>query len=152
MPFFGKSGTSRISVFKRSQSAASINFSVGVRILKLRSSNLKRIESRDWLGIKLSDPVYARRSRPFLQPRTQSSQLGARSHGQHLDRAIGIVSYPSRNLQNVRLSLDTPAEADPMDASMHEKATSLRARLIVGGSHCSIEEVRGQSAEVKPRP
>jgi hypothetical protein len=28
----------------------------------------------------------------------------------------------------------------------------LSARLIVGGSHLSIEEVRGQIAEVKPQP
>jgi hypothetical protein len=78
--------------------------------------------------------------------------LRARSHGQHFDRAIGIVSHPSGNLQNVRLALDKPAEADPMDAAMYEKATGLRARLIVSGSHRSNEEVSGQSAEVKPKP
>ena len=51
----------------------------------------------------------------------------------------------------MRLALDKPSEADAVDASMYEKATGLRARLIVSGSHCSNEEVSGQSAEVKPK-
>jgi hypothetical protein len=52
----------------------------------------------------------------------------------------------------VRFALDKPAEADALNTSTHEKAAGLSARLIVGGSHLSIEEVRGQIAEVKPQP
>ena len=44
---------------------------------------------------------------------------------QHFDGAIGIVAHPAGNLQDVRLTLDKPAEADALDTSAHKKAASL---------------------------
>jgi hypothetical protein len=60
-----------------------------------------------------------------------------------------IVADPSGNLQDVRLALDKPAKTDALDTSAHEKAASVGARLTICGNHRSIEEVRGQIAEVK---
>src|SRR5271163_1391736 len=106
-------------------------------MLELSSSNLKRTESRDHLSLAFLYAIDARRPRPFLQPFPQSGQLLARSHGQNFNAAVMIVPHPSRNLQNVSLALDKPAEPDTLDATAYQKTTSLggSGRLIFLGSH-----------------
>ncbi len=107
------------------------------------------MESRDGLGLGFLYVIHPRRSRPFLQTRSQSGQLFARSHGQHFDAAIVIVADPSGNLQDVRLALDKPAEADALNTSAYQKAAGLSEGLVFCGSHHPIAEVRGPIAEVK---
>jgi hypothetical protein len=138
MPFFGKSGTSRISFFNPSQSTDLGG--ILATIVKLSSSHLKRIESRSRLRCGFFYVIHARRSRTLPQTRPQPSQLLARSHGQNFDAAIGIVAHPSGDLQDVCLTLNKPAKPDALDAPAHKKAPSLNVRLIVDGSHRSIEE------------
>src|SRR5208282_5508878 len=145
MPFFGKSGTSRISFFNPSQSTRLTG--ILVTIVKLCSSNLKRIESRNRLGVRFLYRIHPRRSRTFLQTRPQPGQLLACSHRQHFDVAVGIVAHPPGNLQNVCFTLDKPAKADALHTSAHKKPTSLNVRLIGCGSHGSVEE--RSIAEVK---
>src|ERR1039457_6806823 len=130
MPFFGKSGTSRISFFSPSQSTGLVD--------KLSSSNLKRTKCRDRVGFGFFSALHARRSRTFLQSRPQLGQLVARSHGQHFDAAVIIVAFPSGNLQDVRLAFGKPSEANTLDTSAHEKAASLDGRLFFFGSHRQI--------------
>jgi len=96
------------------------------------------MESGDRLGLGVLYIVHSRRSRTFLQTRSQSGQLFAGSHRQDFDAAIVIVADPSGNLQDVRLALDKPAEADALDTSANQKASGLSARLTVSGSHRSI--------------
>ena len=98
------------------------------------------MEARDRLGIGFLYIVHSRRARPFLQPRPQSRQLLACSHGQDFDVAIGIVADPTGNVEDVRLTLNKPAKPDSLDASAHQKTTSL-SRGFLSGSHRSIEEV-----------
>src|SRR6202790_686691 len=149
MPFFGKSGTSRISFFNPSQSTGSVGILVDILvcILRLSSSNLKCIESRDRFSLGFFYIIHTRRARPFPQTRPQPGQLLGCSDGQHFDAAIGIVAHPSGNLQDVGFAFHEPAEAYALDASADKEATRSSARLTVGGSHRSIEEVRGQIAE-----
>src|ERR1700687_2142112 len=146
MPFFGKSGTSQISFFNPSQSTGLVVIWVDILvcILRLSSSNLKGIESGDRLGLGFFYVIYARCARPFLQTRPQPGQLLGCADGQHFDAAIGIVAHPSGNLQDVGFAFHEPAEAYALDASADKEATRSSARLTVGGSHRSIEEVRLQ--------
>ena len=87
-----------------------------------------RVKSSVRLGVEFLYVIHSRRSRPFLQTRPQSGQLFARSHGQHLDAAIVIVADPSGNLQDVRLALDKPTEADALHTSTHQESAGLSAR------------------------
>ena len=91
---------------------------------------MKRIESGGRLGLEFFYMIHPRRSRAFLQTRPKSSQLLVRAYDQYLDAAIGIITNPSGELQNVRLTLDEPAETDPLNASADEKATGLGGMLI----------------------
>ncbi len=97
-------------------------------MLALCSSNLKRTDSRDHIGLGFLYVIHTCRPRPFLQPFPQSGQLLARSHGQNFNAAVMIVAHPSRNLQDVRLTLDKPAETHPLHAAAHEEAASLGER------------------------
>src|SRR5580692_505027 len=125
MPFFGKSGTSRISSFSPSQFAGLLGSLIGTwdticfDMIALCSSNLKRTESRHRFSLGFLYIINARRPRPFLQPRPQSGQLFARSHGPHFNAAVMIVPHPSRNLQDVRLTLDKPAETHALHTSTY---------------------------------
>src|SRR6266852_8821288 len=103
------------------------------------------------LGLGFFYVIDPRRAWPFLQTRAHSSQLVARSDGQNFDAAIGIVANPSRNLQDVSLALDKPAEADALHTAAHAKKASLSGRLIVCGSHRSIAEARLQSCKPEPK-
>jgi hypothetical protein len=109
------------------------------------------MEARDRLGVGFLYIIHSRRARSFLQPRPQSCQLLARPHGQDFDVAIGIVPDPPRNVEEMRLTLDKPAEPDSLDASAHQKTTS-PSRGFLSGSHRSIEELRGQIAEGRNNP
>jgi len=93
--------------------------------------------------------IHPRRSRAFLQTRSQPRQLLACPHGEHFDVAIGIIADPSSNLQYARLALDKPAKAHALHTTTDEKATSLGGMLIWDGCHSSIAEARGQIAEVR---
>ena len=95
------------------------------------------------------DIIDARRPRTFQQSRPQTGELISRPHGQHFDATIGIVADPSSDLQDMRLAFDKPAKADALDTSADNEAAGLGGRLVVGGSHRLIAEVRGQIAEVK---
>src|SRR6202521_3942589 len=150
MPFFGKSGTSRISFFNPSQSTGSVGILVDILvcILRLSSSNLKCTESGDRFGLGFFYIIHTRRARPFPETRPHPGQLLGCSDGQHFDAAIGIVAHPSGNLQDVSFAFHKPAEAYALDAAADKEATRSSARLTVDGSHRSIEEVRGQIAEV----
>ena len=108
-----------------------------------------RVKSSVRLGLGFLYVIHPRRAWPFPQTRSQSGQLLARSHGQDLDTAIVIVADPTGNLQDVRLTLDKPAEADALNSSAHQKAAGLSERLVFCGSHHSIAEIRGPIAEVR---
>jgi hypothetical protein len=73
----------------------------------------------------------------------QTRQLVAGAVGYHLDAAVGIVADPPCNLQDVRLALDEPAEADALDAAADEETTGEDERLGFLSSHRAIAEVRG---------
>jgi hypothetical protein len=47
----------------------------------------------------------------------QSGKLIARSLGENFYRAIGIVSDPAGDFQDVSFALDEPAEADALNAA-----------------------------------
>jgi len=100
------------------------------------------MESRDQIGLGFFYVIHPCRTRSFLQPRSQSGQLLARSHGQHFDAPIVIITDPSGNLQDMRLALHKPAEADALHTSAHEKTAALN-RGSFRGSHRGIAEVRG---------
>ena len=107
------------------------------------------MESRDRLRLGFLNVIDPRRSRPFLQTRSQSSQLLASPDRQYLDAAVVVVADPTGNLKNVRLPLHKPAEAHTLHTSSHHKAASVDGRWTVCGSHGEIAGVRGQIAEVK---
>src|ERR1017187_9428199 len=107
------------------------------------------MEPRDRLRFGFLYVIHPRRSRPFLQTRSQSSQLLASPDRQYLDAAVVVVADPTGNLKNVRLPLHKPAEAHTLHTSAYHKASSVDWRWTVCGSHGEIAEVRGQIAEVK---
>jgi hypothetical protein len=62
----------------------------------------------------------------------QAGELIARSLGENFYGAIGIVTDPARDSQDVSFALDEPAEADALDAAADEKATGLNGRFFSG--------------------
>jgi hypothetical protein len=66
-----------------------------------------------------------------MKARTQARKLVARTHREDLHAAIGIITDPSRDSEDVRLALDKPTEADALDAPANQEAQ----RVDVGLAH-----------------
>ena len=107
------------------------------------------MEPRDRLRFGFLYVIHPRRSRPFLQTRSQSSQLLASPDRQYLDAAVVVVADPTGNLKNVRLPLHKPAEANALHTSAHHKAPSVDGRRTVCGSHGEIAEIRCQRSDCR---
>jgi hypothetical protein len=110
----------------------------------------KRCHAGDGFSVGNFHVINPRRSRSLAEPRVQPGQLLASSLRENLHRAIVMVAHPSRNLQDMRLALDKPAKANPLNPSANEKTPGEDGRSArCRGRHHSIQQVRGQIAEVR---
>jgi hypothetical protein len=57
----------------------------------------------------------------------QIADLLASSLREDFDGAVGVVAHPASNSEDMRLSLDEPAEADTLDAATYQEAAGLKA-------------------------
>jgi hypothetical protein len=63
----------------------------------------------------------------------QSQELVASPLGENLHAAIVIIANPAGNTQHVRLTLDKPAEPDPLNTSANDEPA--RLGWLFCGSH-----------------
>src|SRR5271165_3196393 len=126
MPFFGKSGTSRI----RCLSWSAFRLELGDNLPC--SFNAKKTDSGSYAGFGFFNRIDARSPRSLPQSRSQARDLIACSLRVNLHAAIGVVAYPAGDQKNVRFPFHEPAEAHSLHASANHKAASLN-RFFSGG-------------------
>ena len=84
----------------------------------------------DRLGRGYFDLIDTRGAGTFTQTRVQASQLFACAVRQDFDCAVGVISYPSGDLKDVRFALHEPAKADALHTSANQETASAVGRLI----------------------
>src|SRR5581483_7692087 len=89
------------------------------------SFNAECIKAGDRPCFRLLYVIDPRCARPLVKPRSQSSQLLGRPHGEYSHAAVGVISYSAGNSEDMRLALHEPADTDALHPATHYKSPRL---------------------------